>query len=79
MARRLWPVRSSKGLADQLIVLGMRTDPKPDDSVRGLDTYYSIVDANARRVETTDLLEVKRGMPPIALELLVAAICEALN
>lgn len=73
------PVGSSKGLADQLVVLCLWSDPEPNDAVRGLDTHRAIVDADARRVEATDSLEVKRRMPRIALQLLETAIGKALN
>ena len=57
----------------------MRPNPKPGDSIRGLDAHDAIVNAYARRVKTTDFLEMKRRMPWVALELLVAAIRETLN
>jgi len=37
------------------------------------------MDANARRVEATDLLEVKRRMSGIALQLPETAVGEVLN
>lgn len=79
MALRWRPVGSSKGLADQLVVLRVRSDPKPHDAVRCFDAHRAIVDADACRVETTYLLEVERRMPRIALQLLEASIREALN
>ena len=77
--RRWRPVRTSYGLADQLVVLGMRPDPEPDDAVCCFHAQGAVVDANARGVEPTDFLEVKRGMPRIELQLLETAVGEVLN
>jgi hypothetical protein len=79
MALRRRPVGSSKGLADQLVVRRVRSDPKPHDAVRPFDANCAIVDADSSGVEATDLLEMERWMPWIALQLLEAAIGEALN
>ncbi len=49
------PVRSSKGLADQLVVFGVRSDPEPNDAVRRFHTHRAITYAHARRVEAPDL------------------------
>ena len=73
------PVRTSYGLADQFVVLGMRPDPKPNDALCCFHTHGAVVNANARRVEPIDLLEVERGMPRIALQLLETAVGEVLN
>ena len=78
-ARHFRPVRSSSGLADQLVVLGVRSDPEPDDAVRCFHAHRAIVDANARRVETPHLLEVKRGVPGIAFELFETAVGKTLD
>jgi hypothetical protein len=40
-------VRSSKGLADQLVVLGVRTDPKPNDAVSSFHANGAMMDADA--------------------------------
>jgi len=73
------PVRSSSGLADQLVVRGMRPDPEPDDAVRRFHAQRAIVDANAHRVETPNLLEVKGGVPGIAFELFETAVGKTLD
>lgn len=79
MAPRWRPVGSSKGLADPLVVLRVRSNPEPHDAVRRLGTHRAIMDADARRAKATDLLEVERRMPRIALQLLETAIGEVLN
>ena len=33
--------------ADQLVVLGMRPDPEPDDSIRGLGAKGAMMNADA--------------------------------
>ena len=66
-------------LADQLVILGVWTDPKPHDSVRGLDADRTVMDADSRRPEATDLLEVKRWISRVPFQLLEAPIREALN
>jgi len=73
------PVRSSSGLADQLVVLCVRPDPEPDDAVRCFHTHCATMDSHARRVEAPDFLEVKRGVPRIAFELLETAVGETLD
>jgi hypothetical protein len=57
----------------------MRPDPKPNDALCCFYAHGAVVDSNARRVEPTDLLEVERGMPRIALQLLETAVGEVLN
>lgn len=78
-ARPWRPVRSSSGLADQLVVLGVRPDPEPEDAVGCFHSYRAIVNAHARRIEAPNLLEVKRGVPRVVFELLEAAVGEALD
>jgi len=73
-----FPVRSSKGLADQLVVLCVRPDPEPHDAVGRFHAHGAVTDSNARRVEPADFLQVKRGMSRIAFELLETAIGETL-
>ena len=58
-ARCCWPVRSSKGLADQLVVLGVRPDPEPHDAICRFHAHGAVMNSNARRVEPADFLEMK--------------------
>src|SRR5712692_2126854 len=66
-------------LADQLVVLGVWTDPKLHDPVRGLDANRTMMGAYSRRPEATDFLEVKRWISRVPFQLLEAPIREALN
>ncbi len=79
MALRWWPVGSSKGLADQLVVLGVGSDPEPNDAVRSFDAHGAVMDAYPSRVKAADLLEVERRVPWIAFQLLETAIGETLD
>jgi hypothetical protein len=46
-------------LAKQAIVVSMAANPEPDEPVGCIDGQGSVVSANPRRPEPTDLLEVK--------------------
>ena len=52
------------GLADDLVVLAMRSDPEPVDSAGDWETKRSVVKTNANTVElaVADGLEVQRGL-----------------
>jgi hypothetical protein len=47
---------SIAGLADEPVILSMGADPEPDEPIGGLDRNRSVMQANARRPETADLL-----------------------
>jgi hypothetical protein len=49
-------------LAKQPIVVGMATNPEPDEPVRRFDRERAVVSADASRPELAHLLEVKRRM-----------------
>jgi len=66
-------------LADQLVVLGVWTDPKPHDPVRGLDGNSTMMSADPRGPEAADFLEMERWISRIPFQLLEAPIREALN
>ena len=70
------PLRFS---SDDLVVLGMRADPEPHDSVCRLDPESAVPDTDSRRIEPPDPLKVQRRMTLIALQLLVATIRKALD
>ena len=53
------PGRSSGLLAKQPIVVGMAANPEPDESIRRFDGQSSVMDADPRRPEPADFLEVK--------------------
>ena len=48
----------SARLADELVILGMRSNPEPHETVRAFDRDCSIVKTDAYRPKPTDLLEV---------------------
>jgi hypothetical protein len=66
-------------LADQLVILGVRTDPKPNDPVRGLDANRAMMDTDSRRPEAADFFEVKRWISRVPFQLLETPIREALS
>jgi hypothetical protein len=66
-------------LADQPVVLGVWTDPKPHDSSRGLDADRTVMGADSRRPEATNFLEVKRWISRVPFQLLEAPVRETLN
>jgi hypothetical protein len=63
-------------LAKQPIVVGMATDPKPDETIRRFDCQRAVVRANPCRPELADLLEVKRWVPRLLFQTRVRAVCE---
>jgi hypothetical protein len=46
-------------LAKQAIIVSVAANPEPDEPVGRVDGQGSVVSADARRPEPTDLLEVK--------------------
>jgi len=67
------------GSARQLVVLGMRTDPEPQNSVISIHTQRAMAPADPNRPEPPDLLEMKRGMLGIALEKVIVPASLILN
>ena len=65
-------------LYQKVVVVRVRTDPDPKQLVCGLDRKCAIVQADARRPELTDLLEVQRRMARIAAEQFVTTVSELL-
>jgi len=58
---------------DDLVILGVRPDPEPDQIGTILDRQRAIMQANPDRPERPDLLQVQRRVPRILPEKLVAA------
>jgi len=57
------PSRAAKWrLTNQLVVVRVRADPKPDDSIRCLNSDRSVIEAYTSRVVAPYLLEMKRRM-----------------
>jgi len=66
--------------ADEIVVLGMRTDPEPHDAgVRTVDAENAIVESDSARPEAPHPLELERRMTWIGLQDGVLLVCEALN
>ena len=61
-------VRLTVRLANDLVVLGMSTDPEPGDPVLNSDPERTVVQANPDRIILTDPLQVKRRMARIRFE-----------
>jgi len=61
-------VPSSAGLADDLVVLAMGSNPNPEDSVLYLNTERAVVCANTNRPNFAETFEMKRRMLRIALQ-----------
>ena len=55
-------------LCNQVVVLGMRAYPEPEDAVRHIYAKGAIVQANAHGAEATDTLETKGRMRRIRFE-----------
>ena len=71
--------RSNRWLSDELVVFGVGADPKPNEILTGLHCERSMVAAYPRRPEPTHLLEMKRWVPRIPLQVFIGTICRALN
>lgn len=59
----LEPSGQTASTADKLIILGMRSDPEPDELLISLDSQCPVVQSNPGRPEATDTTKVQRGMP----------------
>lgn len=64
-------VRCKRWLSDELVIIGVRADPEPNEILSRFDRKRAVVQANARRPEATHLLEMKGRMPRVALQVLV--------
>ena len=49
-------------MTEQLVIVGMRSDPEPQHIVLVFHSYCPVVKADADSPETSDLLEVERWM-----------------
>jgi acyl-coenzyme A thioesterase PaaI-like protein len=52
-------------LADELVVLGMSANPKPQHAVGGIHGHSSMMKADSSRPITADLLEMERRVPRV--------------
>jgi hypothetical protein len=66
-------------LAEQLVIVCARSDPEPDEAVRSFCGERSVAGADTRRPICTDLLELKRWVAGILLEMFVDSICNLLD
>ena len=66
-------------LANQRIVLGVRSDPEPEHAIGNVHTEYPIVIADAHGAKTRDLLEMEGWMPRIGLQEREILVREALD
>jgi hypothetical protein len=66
-------------LAEQSIVVGVGSDPEPDEAVLYLDGEGSMSAPDPRGPNRTRLLEAQRRMPRILLEALERLVREPLN
>jgi hypothetical protein len=71
LAKNVGHVRCKRELSDELVVIGVRTDPEPNEILTRLDCERAVVQAYARRPEPTQLLEMKRRVPRITLQVFV--------
>jgi hypothetical protein len=71
---------SNGELADELVVVGMRTDPEPHDAaLRTVDAENAVVESHSARPEAADPLEVKRRMMCVGLQESILLVGQALN
>ncbi len=61
-------ISHSVSLADQLVILRVSANPKPEQAVRGLYSEHSVMQTNSSRPEASHLLEVQGRMLRISLE-----------
>src|SRR5439155_26721250 len=60
--------------ADDLVVVGVRSDPEPVNSLRHVVAERAVVIAHAHRPQFSDALEVERGMARVGLQQLVVLV-----
>lgn len=65
-------------LGNHVIILGVRSYPEPKDSIVHVDAQGAIMQADADRTVSTDVLEPKGWMSRISLEELEALVSELL-
>ena len=71
---------SSGELADELVVIGMRTDPEPHEAaVWTVDAKNAVVESDSARPEAADPLEVERRMMWAGFQESVLLVGQALN
>lgn len=59
--------------AHQLVLFRVGSDPKPEQTILGLNAKSTVSATDPNRSESTDLLELKRGKLRVAFELLETA------
>ena len=74
-----WSYRHRPWLANQCIVIGMRSDPEPEHTIRNIHTEGPVVIANAHGAKTRDVLEMEGWMPRICLQEREILVREALD
>jgi hypothetical protein len=72
-------IRSSEGLADELVVVSMRANPDPVNPMLDVQAQGSIILANPNGPQFTNSLEVKRGMTGISLQQGEILVCQLAN
>jgi hypothetical protein len=66
-------------LSDELVVLGMASNPKPRDSTFNVGANGTPVKSDASRPELANVLELYGGMPRVRFHHFKAAISELLH
>ncbi len=62
------PCQQQRTLANQRIVLGMRSDPEPENAIRNVHSERTIVIPHAHRPKSPNLLEMQGRMAVIGLQ-----------
>ncbi len=71
LAENVGHVRCKRELSDELVVIGVRADPEPNEILPDSTASAQWIQAYARRPEPTHLLEVKRRVPRITPQVFV--------
>ncbi len=66
-------------MTKQFVIVGMRSNPEPQDTALVFHGHRSVVDADTDGPETTGLLEVQRGMTWILVQQRIAPVGKALD
>jgi hypothetical protein len=66
----------SETSGNDLVVIGMRPDPDPMDSIWNIEAQRPIVVADSGRPQFSDTFQVKRGMPWIGFQKGKVLICQ---
>ena len=78
--QRVAAVGSNGELADELVVVGVRTYPEPHDAaVRTVDAENTVLKPDSARPEAPNLLEVEGGMMWIGFQESVLVVGQVLN